>query len=159
MTSISYEKIFSSFLSNIVDYDLVEISPSDSYQIMTEYLHKAISTPYVRRIFSTVNLQDEILILSYELNRSDYEDTDEDFVIHLLGCVMSYQWAKPQVARLENIQQYIGSSNDRLYAQANHLSAIRNLRDDMYNEYRFMLTERGSYNNSYLDGDISNIRE
>ena len=56
MTSIDYKDIFESFLGNITDYNFANLSISDSYQLMAETLHKAVSNPFVYRIFSSASL-------------------------------------------------------------------------------------------------------
>ena len=56
MTSIDYTVIFESFLGDITDYDFANLSMSDSFFLMTEYLHKALAETYVRRLFSSITI-------------------------------------------------------------------------------------------------------
>lgn len=147
MASISYDEIFSAFLGSVTDYDLqVNLSPSDSFALMSEYLHKSLSDPYVKHIFTTATLDDETQIFTYELDREE----DKDFVINALAKWMVYEWLHKEVRSRVNTAQFIGTKEQKYYSQAQHISELRALQDDALREARFYIQNKGFISNSYL---------
>ena len=114
MASIDYKDIFESFLGNITDYNFANLSITDSYQLMTEYLHKAVANPFVYRIFSTASLDDETQLLSFSLRREENEDMDKEFIITVLAKAMVYEWIHPQVRSTVLTSQFFGGKEQQL---------------------------------------------
>ena len=152
MASISYEEIFSSFLGNVTDYNLASLSPTDAFEIMSEYLHKSAADPYVYRLFSEYSLDDEGQVLSYTLSNSVNDDTDKEFVINALAKWMVYEWLNSQVQSVTNIAQMFSNKESKFFSQAQHLAEIRGLKDDAYKAARFYIQNAGYVRNSYLGG-------
>lgn len=150
MTSVSYDEIFSNFLGSITDYDLqVNLSPSDSYSLMVEYLHKTISDPYVKHIFTSATLDDEVQMFTYELTNGD---DDTDFVVTAIAKWMIYEWLHKEVRSKINTAQFFGTKEQKMFSQAQHISELRALQDDAFKEARFFIQDRGFILNSYLQG-------
>lgn len=152
MTSIDYETIFSSFLGSITDYDFAQLSMSESFSLMTEYLHTALAESYLRRVFSSVSLDDDAQTLSYELKYVVDEIGDNDFIISLIAKWMVYEWLHKEVRSKNLTSQFFGTKEQKFFSQSNHLTEMRALLDDVYKEARFMLQDRGYINNSYIGG-------
>lgn len=152
MTSIDYNMIFESFLGNITDYDFANLTMSDSFNIMTEYLHKALAEAYLKRIFSSLTLDDETQVLSYELVQVVDEDNDKEFVIDIIAKWMVYEWLHKEVRSKNLTAQFFGGKEATFYSQANHISELRGMMDDVYKEARFAIQDRLYINNSYLTG-------
>ena len=69
MTSISYDEIFNFFFGEIdSDVDLLKLEEEDLLELELEYLHKAISKPYILRLFSKFNFDDENKTLTFEMS-------------------------------------------------------------------------------------------
>lgn len=152
MTSIDYNVIFESFLGNITDYDFANMSLSDSFSLMTEYLHKALAEAYVRRLFSSIVIDDETQVISYEMNYVTDDEADREFIIQAIAKWMVYEWLQRQVESVNLTAQFFGTKEQSAYSQANHLAQMRGLRDDAFKEARFALQDRGYINNSYIIG-------
>lgn len=45
MATVSYEKIYSQFLSKITDYNLIASDEQDVYEMLKDLLHSAVSKP------------------------------------------------------------------------------------------------------------------
>lgn len=151
MTSISYDDIFSQFLGNINDYQLSSLIASDSYVLMVEELHKALSKPYLRRLFSQSELDDEIQTFSFDMEYAVDSSSDIDFVINVLSNAMVVEWLNPMVNKTSLLHQHITSSKEsNFYSQASHLKELKSLRDDTRIEIRKMIRDRGYIWNSYL---------
>lgn len=154
MTSIDYNEIFESFLGNITEYEFNNLSLSESYALMTEYLQKAVASSYVRHIFSSVTLDDEIHQLQYEMDYVVDEESDNRFVITVLAKQMVYEWIHPQVRSVNLTQQFFGGKEQQFFAQQSHLNQLRSLEEDTMLEVRRMIRDRGYISNTYLDGGL-----
>lgn len=151
MTSISYDKIFSDFLGNVSDYKIASMNDSDVVELMTEYLHKSLSRSYIRVLFSTVNLDDEIQTLSFEMDYKVDDDQDKWFIINVLAKAMVVEWLKPEVRNRLNTAQMFGTKEQKYYSQSQHISELRGLLEDTELELQREIKERNSQYNSYLD--------
>lgn len=154
MTSIDYNEIFESFLGNITEYEFNNLSLSESYALMTEYLQKAVASSYVRHIFSSITLDDEIHQLQYEMDYVVDEESDNRFVITVLAKQMVYEWIHPQVRSVNLTQQFFGGKEQQFFAQQSHLNQLRSLEEDTMLEVRRMIRDRGYISNTYLDGGL-----
>ena len=152
MASLSYDEIFSDFLGSVTDYDLASIDIDDMYGLMTEYLHKALSQSYVRRLFTTINFDDVVQNLSFEMNNGVDDTADLDFVKYILSKGMVVEWLKPQVRSKVNIAQFFGGKEEKWFSQAQHLSELRGLLEDTQLEMRKAIRDRGYIYNPYLEG-------
>lgn len=113
MSSITYDNIFSSFLSNITDYKIATQDEDVTIEQLNEYLHKAIGTPYIRALFTTVNLDDDESLLTYEMKKPDVNG-DDDFMINMLGKAMVYEWVHPQVRKTSLLAQMFSGKEVKL---------------------------------------------
>ena len=153
MASLSYDEIFSDFLGSVTDYELASIDIDDMYGLMTEYLHKALSLSYVRRLFSSVNLDDTIQVITFDVANVVDDSSDIDFIKYVLSKGMVVEWLKPQVRSKLNIAQFFGGKEQKFYAQSNHLSELRGLLEDTQLELRKAIRDRGYIYNPYLKED------
>lgn len=153
MASLSYDDIFSDFLGSVTDYGLASIDIDDMYGLMTEYLHKALSLSYVRRLFSSVDLDDTIQEITFDVVNSIDENADIDFIKYILSKGMVVEWLKPQVRSKLNIAQFFGGKEQKYYSQSNHLSELRGLLEDVQLELRKAIRDRGYIYNPYLKED------
>ena len=152
MTVLDYEEIFSSFLGSVTDYDLAALEPTDSYQLMTEYLHKALAERYVARLFSSKELDDITQKFSFEMKYVIDEDSDKEFIINALAKWMVYEWLHRQVRSVSLTAQFFGDKESKFYSQANHLSELQALQTSTYDEAYKYIMQRGYIDNSYLEG-------
>lgn len=112
--NISYEKVFDRYFGLIDDVKELSLEESDLYEILTGRLHSAISSsPFIRRLFSTLKLDDEIQQLEFELTTSVDEYSDEEFVIELFSKGMAIKWLEPKVKSLENTVKFFGGKEEK----------------------------------------------
>ena len=151
MTSLSYEEIFSYFLGSVTDYDIAKLDMSSAYQLMAEYLHKALAKTYCRRLFSSISLDDEVQTISFEMASVVDDEADLEFVKNILSKSMVIEWLEPQVRSKVNVAQFFGAKEQKMFSQATHLSELRGLLADTENEVRKLIRDRGYVYNSYLE--------
>lgn len=153
MTSITYENVFESFLGKVEDYDFVKMSIDDAYEILTDYLHSVVSQPYVRRLFASLTLDDQVQDIEFEMSYPLDPNYDTDFVIEVLAKGVLVEWLKPQVRGSKlNLKQVFGTKEEKFFSQAQHVSEIRGLLNDTEIELRKLIRDRGYINNEYIDG-------
>ncbi len=150
MTSVSCETIYEMFLGNIRDNKLLSGEYSTAEVFMSEWLKKAISKPYVRRLFSTLVMDEDSL--SFELKHEVDEEADTDFIVEVLAEGMMIAWLYPKVYSGTNIAQMFGGKEQKFYSQSSHLAELRGLLEDIAISQRKLIQDRGYINNSYLEG-------
>lgn len=151
MTSISYEEIFDNFLGRVSDYDFSFMDESSVNYLMSEYLQKVLSRPYVHRLFSFIDSDAEIHLLKYEMKKPVDDYTDKNFVIDILSKGMVVEWIEPQVRNKVNLSQFFGGKEQKFYSQSNHISELRAILEDTEIALRKEIRDRGSFYNSYLE--------
>lgn len=153
MTSVSYSEVYSRFYTKVEAYDLIDKRFEDVIgEFMCNWLRSAIGYPHIRKIFSSISMDDELETITYELAYSIDELSDSEFVLDLLSYGMVYGWVQPKVNSITNIVQTFGTQDEKFFSQAAHLSELRALRDDTEKKIRDLTSSRGFMNNIYLDG-------
>ena len=153
MTSLTYDVIYSRLFSKIEAYDFIEMPEADLNELLCDWIHSASANPYVRRLFKSFSLDDEILEIQYEIKYSVDEDTDKEFLKEIFSLGMIVAWLEPKVNSINNIAQMFGSKEEKFYSQSQHLSELRGLVNDSRKQQRRMIADRGYAWNSYLDGE------
>lgn len=151
MASLSYDKIFSEFLGNMTDPTIANLDKTQAYEIMTDYLHKAVSSVYVRRLFSSISFDDEVQEMTYEMAKKTDDNADNDFVQVMLGKAMILQWITPQVQSKVNLAQMFTGSDQRFFSQASHVSELRAMKSDIEKDLQSFILTRGYVYNDYLE--------
>ena len=151
MASMDYEKIFRMFLSDVNDPALASLSEEDAKTIMTEYLHKALSSSYLDHLFATSSLDDSSNTFSYTMAYDTSKD-ESDFVSNAIAKWMVYEWWSNKVNSVVNSAQFFGGSEQKYYSQAAHMEELQNLQDNAYKKARTYIQDRGWIHNSYLGG-------
>lgn len=145
----SYDKLFSRVLNKINDPKELSLNIDDLYEIYRERLHSVIGHPRVRRLFSSIILDDEIHELSFSLNHSVDENSDEDFVLEILTIGMVIEWLQPQVDSIIHTSVMIGGKEEKKLLD-NHKNMIDRL-DSMKKEQHKMIRDYGYMYNSYIN--------
>lgn len=158
MASITYDEIFSSFFTKVEAYDLVAENDEFIAELMCNWLRSSVYYPYVRKLFSSIELDDEERLITYELKRSIDDDADKQFLIDVLSYGVAYAWVQPKVNSITSIVQNFGTTDQKYFSQAMHLAELRNLRDDSENQIRRLIRDRGYMYNDYLDGNAASAK-
>lgn len=110
---IPYEIIFSRARNRINDPQESLLNEADQIEIYTERLHYALSKPRIRRLFSSLNADDNSQELTYALNTSVDEYSDNDFVAEILALAIATSWLEPKVNSLENTASFFGGKEEK----------------------------------------------
>ena len=148
---LPYSIIFSRVLNKTNDSKEMSLSESDLFEIYTERLHSVIGNPRVRRLFSSITLDDEIQQIDYELNHSVDEKSDKEFIIEVLTLGMAIEWLQPQVDSRKYTAQMIGGKEEKMLQ--NNYKPMKDRLDSLERQFSKLLSHYGYLNNSYIRGD------
>ena len=145
---LSYSTLFSRVLNKINDQKELSLDENDLLEIYTERLHSVVGKPRVRRLFSSLTLDDEIQEMTFILNNSVDEESDKDFVLEILSLGMAIEWLQPQVDSVIHTSVMIGGKEEKKLLD-NHKNMIERL-DNMKKEQNKMIRDYGYMYNSYI---------
>lgn len=145
---LSYSTLFSRVLNKINDTKELSLDENDLLEIYTERLHSVVGKPRVRRLFSSISLDDEIQEMTFTLNNSVDEESDKDFVLEILSLGMAIEWLQPQVDSVIHTSVMIGGKEEKKLLD-NHKNMIERL-DSMKKEQNKMIRDFGYMYNSYI---------
>lgn len=153
MLSVTFDAIYSRFLSKVQAYDLLELTTDDCYEQMNEWLRSVKADARVRKLFTSLSFDDVSKTVSFILRNPVDNDSDIDFVIEVFGLGVAWKWVEPKYKSIINTAQFFGGKEQKFYSQSNHLAELSamnaNSRTDLY---RF-IASHGYYNNSYIKED------
>ena len=136
---LSYSTLFSRVLNKINDQKELSLDENDLLEIYTERLHSVVGKPRVRRLFSSLSLDDEIQEMTFALNNSVDEESDKDFVLEILSLGMAIEWLQPQVDSVIHTSVMIGGKEEKKLLD-NHKNMIDRL-DSMKKEQNKMIRD------------------
>ena len=146
---LSYSTLFSRVLNKINDPKELSLDKNDLLEIYTERLHSVVGKPRVRRLFSSLSLDDEIQEMTFTLNNSVDEESDKDFVLEILSLGMAIEWLQPQVDSVIHTSVMIGGKEEKKLLD-NHKNMINRL-DSMKTELNKRIRDYGYMYNSYIN--------
>ena len=137
----SYLEINERFLQKITDFNLPEVDDSELQMICKGYMNSAIAK--FKKIKSDLSNRDDVLLC--------FEDTLLDVEKEILALQMVCEWIEPQVNSTLLLSQMVGWKEDKFFAQANQLSALKTLRDSAEDRARMLRRDYSYQNSSYLN--------
>ena len=151
MASSEFDEIYSRFYLRVKDYEISGLKESLVKEMLNGYLRSTLSKPMVRRLFSTVSMDEDIEEIDYELRNSLDEDSDKNFVeeVLALGCVS--EWASPRYHSTLLTSQLLSNSEQKYYSQAAHLAEMKELYQKTQTDLRKLIRDYG-YSLSVING-------
>lgn len=149
---LPYETVFSRTRGRVNDPKELSLNENDLLEIYKERLHNVIGKPRVRRLFSSIVLDDLGENIHFTLNDSVDEASDIDFVTDLLILGMAIEWLQPQVDSILHTSVMIGGKEEKKLLD-NHNNMIKRL-DSMKTELNKMIRDYGYMYNSYINSEF-----
>ena len=149
--SFLYETIFSRVRGKIYDPKELSLNPDDLVEVYTERLHSVVSDPRIRKLFSSIEFDDEIQTMTCELSHSVDEQSDIDFIIELFSIGMIVEWLEPQVNSIVMTGFYLGGKEEKKLLD-NHKYNIDRLQTLKTQQHK-MIRDYNSMYNSYVLGE------
>ena len=116
----TYSAIYKRFLQKITDYKLLSLPEEDVEEILYGYLTSSVVK--FRTIKSDLSKRDD--------ESQCFEDTLLDVEIEILALQMVCEWVEPQLNNELYTKQFIGTKEEKFFAQSNHLEKLQTLRND-----------------------------
>lgn len=148
---LPYETIFSRVRGRIDDPKELSYEESDLIDIYTERLNNVVGNPRVRRLFSSLSLDDEIQQMDFTLNNPVDDASDKNFVIGILVLGMEIEWLEPQVNSLKSTAEALGGKEEKMLLSP-HKNNMTKL-DDMKKELNKRIRDYGYMYNSYINSE------
>lgn len=149
MTS-EYNEIYSRFYLEVEDYDMAAMEEKLAKKKMNGWIKTTLSKPYVRRLFASIEIDDDLEEIEYEMKYPVSDDEDKDFVEEMIALGMVESWLNPKYHSALNTDQLLTNSEQKFYSQANHMSELKEMYRKAQNDLRKHIRDRGYINNTYL---------
>ena len=146
---MTYEEIYSQFYIKETDPTFFKkYSKDEAYELMRSWLHSVVAIPYVRKCFSEITLDDEILELTFKLVNSIDEDSDNYFVKDIFAQGMVICWMQQQIDKATNLAMVIGGKEEKtiLNNYKNNIARLKELKVEL----RKTIRDYGYINNEYI---------
>lgn len=146
---MTYEEIYSQFYSKETDPTFFKkYSKDEAYELMRSWLHSIVAIPYVRKCFSTITLDDEILELTFKLENSVDEDSDNYFVKDIFAQGLTICWMQQKIDKAVSLATVVGGKEEKtiLNNYKNNIARLKELKV----EFRKTIRDYGYINNDYI---------
>lgn len=120
----SYDEIYSKFLGLIESYEILSLDRSDAYAQMGEWMQKVVNMPKVRKLFTSISLDGDVMEVTYELRNSIDEAYDRGFVENLLANGMVIGWLEPRMESERLIRQFFSGKEVKNFAQSQQITSV-----------------------------------
>ena len=109
---MKYEEIYSRSYMKRYDPEFYN-NKEFAYETMKEWIHEIVAFPWVRKIFSSITLDDVLEELTFELVNSVDEQSDNDFIIKLFTDGFVICWMRPKIDTAINLATVIGGKDEK----------------------------------------------
>lgn len=146
---MTYEEIYSQFYSKQTDHTFFQkYSKEEAYELMRSWLHTLAADPHVRKCFSSLLLEDNIMELTYQLKQSIDDQSDAFFVKDIFSDGLTIGWLKKQTDTIVNAAAMIGGKEEKVLLN-NYKTNISRL-NELRLELRKKIRDRGYLYNENL---------
>ena len=151
MASSEFDEIYSRFYLRVKDYEISGLEESLVKEMLKGYLKSTLSKPMVRRLFSTITMDEDIEEIEYELRNSLDEDSDKDFVEEVLATGMVVGWLDPRYHSTLLTSQFFSNSEQKFYAQSTQMNELKSMYQKAQTDLRKLIRDYG-YSLSVING-------
>ena len=150
---MTYDIIYGRFYTLVSDPDFFKQDETYAYELMSNWLHAAVSESYIRKKFSSILLDDEVQTVTYTLSNTIDKNSDEEFVISVFAQYMVIQWMRPKIENNLNLSLMIGTDKEKKIRD-NYKQNIDRV-NSLETKLRKYIRDYGYIYNDYLSGGES----
>lgn len=146
---MTYEEIYSQFYTKNIDPTFFKkYSKEEAYDLMKNWLHSLAGTPYIRKCFSSITLDDNVLELTFQLNKSIDDETDNNFIKDVFAQGMVILWEQQQIDKITNMAAVLGGKEEKslLNNYKNNMTRVKTLEVNL----RKFIRDYGYIYNDYI---------
>ena len=149
---MTYDEIYSQFYTKIDDPTFFQkYNEEEAYELMGFWLHSVVGLPYVRKCFSSITLDDDILEINFQLCNSTDEDFDNDFVKDILAQGLAICWMQQKIDRNTAHATVVSGKEERTILNNYKNNMVR--LNELKTQFRKIIRDHGYINNSYIGGE------
>ena len=131
-----FEEVYQFFLSKVTDYSFVNFTENELEEEFEKYLRSAST-----KFFSAgTRLEKNLKFKEFERDLTDLE-------LEILSLLMVLEYLNPKIIATENMKQFLATKEYKVYSQANHLSKMLELKNNIKSEVNHLMSQY-----SYKDG-------
>jgi hypothetical protein len=131
-----FEEVYYFFLSKVTDYSFINVTEGELEEELEKYLRSACT-----KFFSAgTRLEKDMTFKTFERDITDLE-------IEVLSLLMVLEYLNPKIIATENMKQFLATKEYKIYSQANHLSKMLELKNQIRSEVNHLMSQY-----SYKDG-------
>ena len=139
----TFMDIYDRAIFRFMDYDFMRLDIQDRENILDRYLLSAVSDVSV--------ILPDVALLDRETKT--FEKDFDNEVIELLALGVDYYWFSAKVQNSELLRNSMSTKDFTYFSPANLMRELRNVRNDLKNEYRSMIAIY-----SYNHGDFERLQ-
>ena len=146
---MTYEEIYSQFYSKIDDPTFFKkYSKDEAYELMRNWLHDVVALPRVRKCFSSILLDDEIMEITFQLVTPLDDDSDYYFVKNIFSQGMVICWMQQKIDKAVSLATVIGGKEEKtiLNNYKNNIARLEQLKV----QFAKTIRDRGYNYNEYI---------
>jgi hypothetical protein len=151
MVTLPYSTVFNRVYGKIDDPKELSLDENYLTELYSERLHSVVGKPRVRRLFSSIALDDEIQTITFELENPVDDFADEEFVVHIFSLGVIIEWLQPKVDTSSFLALSIGGSKEKVLVN-NYKNMLDRL-ESLKKEQNKAIRDYGYMYNSYINGD------
>lgn len=131
-----FEEVYQFFLSKVTDYSFVNFTENELEEEFEKYLRSAS----IKFFSAGTRLEKNLKFKEFERDLTDLE-------IEILSLLMVLEYLNPKIIATENMNQFLTTKEYKIYSQANHLSKMLELKNQIKSEVNHLMSQY-----SYKDG-------
>jgi len=131
-----FEEVYEFFLSKVTDYSFVNFTENELRLEFEKYLRSAS----IKFFSAGTRLEKNLTFKEFERDLTDLE-------IEILSLLMVLEYLNPKIIATENMKQFLATKEYKVYSQANHLSKMLELKNQIKSEVNHLMSQY-----SYKDG-------
>lgn len=135
-----FSNVYKRFLQKISDFKFLSLPEEDVEEMLYGYLISAIVK--TKPCISDLSKRDEA--------EKCFTDTLLDIEIEILALQMVCEWVEPQLNSVMYTRQFIGTREEKFFAQANQMEKLKSLRDSAELRSRQLRRDYSYRNSSYF---------
>ena len=145
---MDYETIDNKFLSKIDDPKLLSYEDYVLYEILEDYLTSTLAIPYVRKLFKTISLNENLEIFTYTLNVNIDDYSDTAFILEVLAKGMVIQWMTQKIDTSLSLATMVGGKEEKMLR--NEYRANKERLRELNVELKKFIRDSNYIDNSYI---------
>ena len=119
----TFEEIYNQFLSKIIDYDYLVLTPEEKIMLMNIRLKSALAKFRAKKR----NIEAEYVLNEFNRELDELE-------IETIALWLIYEWITPKINNVEMFEHRLNTREFQGFSEANHLKEMQQIRKDAEGE-------------------------